>query len=224
MISPSGHRTRGQAITDILRAGILGGDFAPGERMQEESLARALDVSRTPVREALRVLAKEGLLDYAANRGYRVRAFSTRDLMIAFRVRAALEGLGCRLIAEQGLPAEARARLERLLAAGDQLLDAQPFDSVQKAQWRDMNRDFHLELLHLADSALLSRIARDARALPIVNAGSFHWYRDEDFRRSHDQHHMVFRALCDGDGEQAEWWMKQHILHASKIVKDRMPG
>lgn len=211
-------RTRSQTIAETLRGRILAGHYPPGERMQEVALADDLGVSRTPVREALRSLAEDGLLDYAANRGYRVREFSVRDIEIAFRARAAMEGLGCRLLAERGLGDEALATLQAILRRGDQLLADGHYRDDDFAPWRKMNRDFHVSLLKMADSALLAKIARDAQTIPIVNQGAFHYYSADDFRHSHYHHHMIVSALAAGDGERAEWWMKEHVMLAGARV------
>lgn len=217
-------KTRSQSIAETLRASILRGDYAAGERMQEVALAKSLGVSRTPVREALRSLAEDGLLEYAANRGYRVRGFSAQDIRIAFRVRGAMEGLGCRLLAERGLSTEELAALDGILARGDDLLARGDQQKDDFAAWRRMNRDFHIALLRLADSSLLEKIARDAQTIPIVNQGAFHWYRPEDFRHSHYHHHMIVDALRAGDGERAEHWMKEHIHQAYLIFQRHEPA
>lgn len=210
--------TRSQSVADQLREQILRGELAPGTRMQEVALAAALSVSRTPVREALRSLAEDGLLEYRPNRGYRVREFSAGDVLISFRVRAAMEGLGCRLLAERGLDDDELASLETLLQQGDALLASGDYQHDDHARWRDLNRRLHITLLKLADSALLNKIARDAQSLPIVNHGAFHWYQAQDFRRAHEQHHMIIKAIAEGDGERAEWWMREHIRAAGDIV------
>lgn len=217
-MSEQNTQTRSQSVADILRERILAGEFAPGTRMQEIALAEDLHVSRTPIREALRSLAEDGLLDYAANRGYRVRQFTARDIVISFRVRAAMEGLGCRLLAEQGLSEEQLQRLDAILRHGDELLASGDYAKDDYAAWRGLNSSFHIALLKFADSALLKKIARDAMTLPIVNHGAFHWYQPDDFRRSHEQHHMIVKSIREHDGERAEWWMREHIRAAGEIV------
>lgn len=218
MPSSSKSTTRSQNIAEILREKVLRGEFEAGARMQEIALAEQLGVSRTPVREALRSLAEDGLLDYAPNKGYRIRQFSRHDILISFRVRAAMEGLGCRMLAERGLTEEEQQRLQSILARGDELLTSRAFMENNHQAWNRMNRDFHVALLEMNKSKLLIKIARDAARLPIVNQGAFHWYSSHDFRHSHDQHHRIFDAIIKGDGERAEWWMREHIRMAEDIV------
>src|SRR5256886_4483475 len=95
----NGHQTR--AIVRI-REMILRGELGPGERVAEAPLAELLGMSRTPVRQALPVLAQEGLLTEHQTRGYVVRGFSTADVLDAIDLRGVLEGLAARRVAERG--------------------------------------------------------------------------------------------------------------------------
>jgi len=92
--------------TARLREMVLNGAFAPGERITESALATALGVSRTPVRVALSVLEREGLVSSEPNRGFRVEAYSIGDISDAIDVRGTLEGMAARLVAEGGLDEE----------------------------------------------------------------------------------------------------------------------
>src|SRR3954451_12870324 len=94
---------RSISAADRVRESILTGQFAPGERINEVHLSRALGVSRTPTRAALHALAAEGLVDYAHNRGFTVREFPMQAVLDAYQIRASLEGLACRLASERGL-------------------------------------------------------------------------------------------------------------------------
>ncbi|SMR00244.1 GntR family transcriptional regulator [Xanthomonas fragariae] len=85
-----------------LRELILCGTFAPGERITEAALAERLSISRTPIRQALPALCQEGLLVQAGSRGYAVRRFSQQESLDALAVRALMEGMAARAVAEQG--------------------------------------------------------------------------------------------------------------------------
>src|SRR5512139_3856426 len=85
-----------------IREMILRGKLAPGQRVAEAPLAEMLGMSRTPVRQALPLLAQEGLLMEHETRGYVVRAFTAADIIDAIDVRAALEGMAARRVAEKG--------------------------------------------------------------------------------------------------------------------------
>src|SRR5262245_38413223 len=115
-------KTRSQGVTETVHDWILTGAVSAGERLEEIPLAGRLGVSRTPVRAALVALGKEGLVDYQPTRGYVVRRFEVEEIFAAYEARAALEGLGCRLAAENGVPEDVGAKLQSCLAEGDQIL------------------------------------------------------------------------------------------------------
>src|SRR5262252_4091467 len=91
---------------DQLRERILGGEYAPGERLGEVELAAKLGVSRTPVREALRLLAAEGLVELTPNKGARVVEYPHTDLVYIFEIRARVEGLAARAAAQSASMAD----------------------------------------------------------------------------------------------------------------------
>ena len=78
-------------IADIVRERILKGEYVIGEKIKESSIAQELNVSRTPIREAFRMLEEEGLLDYLPNRGCYAKGFTKRDVSDIYTVREALE-------------------------------------------------------------------------------------------------------------------------------------
>ena len=90
--TPLVRATLPQAAAERLRALIVEGTLAPGTRLNERELSERLGLSRTPLREAFRLLAAEGLLDQLPNRGVQVAALSRDDVRQAFEVMAALEG------------------------------------------------------------------------------------------------------------------------------------
>lgn len=211
-------------VADTLRGMILRGEFAPEERMQEVALAERMRVSRTPIREALRILAEDGLLLYSPNRGYSVKRFSAEDIRVAFQVRAAMESIGVRLLAERGLEEKTRKKLEAVLADGDVLLARGRLPGEDLDAWRDMHRRFHVALILGTRSDLLIRVARDAQNIPVVNEGAFRWYAPEDFRRQHMLHHMIVDALLRRQPERAERLMQEHILEAGERVRRNAGG
>ena len=89
---------------DLIRQAILDGELPAGSRLKEDELAARLDVSRTPVREALRRLEAEGLVVHEAKRGAAVRAYSASELDDMYRLRAMLEGYAARRAAERMTP------------------------------------------------------------------------------------------------------------------------
>src|ERR1700746_3183455 len=104
-----------------IREMILQGELVPGQRVREVELAKKLGVSRTPVRESLPILAREGVLTQLDTRGFVVRAFTPREIMDGIDVRGVLEGLAARMLAEQGPPRRLIQSLHACMRGGDAL-------------------------------------------------------------------------------------------------------
>ncbi len=136
------------AAVESLRRLVASGDLRPGDRLVERPLAERLGVSRMPVREALRLLAREGLAEERATGGMAVRGLAPDDVEVLFRVRAALEDLIC----EQVVAHASDAALRRL----DHVLDRAEA-AVQRgdlADARALNAEFHVVLVELAGPVL----------------------------------------------------------------------
>ncbi len=109
----------GTQLADLLRARIVLGELETGVHLVEDQLAAQHDVSRGPVRDALRILQAEGLVE-PRRRGFHVRGISTHDIDELYEVREALEQLACRLaIAQQANLSDCRTRLDEMFAAAD---------------------------------------------------------------------------------------------------------
>lgn len=216
--------TRSINVTEILREQLLQGEFPPNTRLQETALAERMQVSRTPIRESLRVLAKDGLLDYAPNRGYSVRPFSLDDIVAAFRVRSVLEGLGCRLIAERGMSDNLKQSLLKTLDQGEELLQSGQLERGEYDEWREMNKDFHLAILMETENDLLVRFAKASRNIPIVFNGSFKWYTLRAFQRAQDHHQAIYSAMLNQQPDRADFMMQEHVMHAADILKQNLEG
>ena len=139
-----------QLVTARLRDDILSGALVPGERLVEEQLTRRFSISRAPLREALRLLGEQGLVEHRPRRGSRVTTYSDRDFDEMFAIRDALERFALSQVAD-------RPPHERDLAALDAALD----DMRSAASSADMltasqaHRAFHLALVALADNGQL---------------------------------------------------------------------
>ena len=144
-----------QAIVRI-REMILRGELAPGQRVAEAPLAELLGVSRTPVRQALPLLAQEGLLLEHETRGYVVRGFTAADIIDAIDLRAVLEGLVVRRVAEQGASKALLRELRACLTDGDAILGKRRVDESDEGAYAEMNERFHQLLLERVRAARCS--------------------------------------------------------------------
>lgn len=210
-------RSASAAATELIRAAVIDGRLAPGQRLKEEELARELGISRTPVREALLVLQTEGLLESAPNRGATVRTFEADDLDDLYQLRAVLEGFAARLAAAR-ISAEDLAALrdsnERFVRLRD---GGEIADLVRE------NVHFHDIVLAAAGSPRLSQLVRGVIQLPLVYR-SYFWYSPEQKLISEHYHRQLTAALAAGDAERAELVMKEHVLEARDFLVTRLRG
>jgi GntR family transcriptional regulator, vanillate catabolism transcriptional regulator len=212
-------QTLSQQVTDTLRDWILEGRFQPAERIEEETTARLIGVSRTPVREALANLANEGLIDRQPKRGYMVRVFELEDVLTAYEVRAMLEGLACRRAASRGLSTEQSERLLYCLREGDRILGKGYLDPEDHAPYQRMNVELHQILISASRNSWVSRFADQAGQIPYASGRLVLWDDHALILRSHGDHHRIVEAVIAGDAQRAEHLMREHVYYAGIILK-----
>jgi GntR family transcriptional regulator, trigonelline degradation regulator len=196
-------------LVDNLRQAILDHHFAPGQRLIERELVELTGVSRTSVREALRELAAEGLVQTIPNRGVVVAALDAEEAGQLYQVRSVLEGLAGRLFVENATEAERRAlhremaKIERLAERGQSILEAKDrFYEVLFAGGGNV-------ALHQTASSLHARV-RVLRSLSLSVPGR----AGETVRELHE----IMAAIDAGDAERAARACQQHVASAGAVV------
>jgi DNA-binding GntR family transcriptional regulator len=197
-------------VADLIRDGILEGRLRPGERLKEDMLAKELDVSRTPVREAIAMLQAEGLLEAHQHRGAEVRSYTPGELEEIYDLRSILEGYGARRAATRITQRE----LARLRASVERMEKLQPKDLEHLVQ---QNGIFHDTILQAADSQRLVTMVTQTRALPLIYQ-SYAWYTPAQLSLSLEYHRRVLSALERHDAEQAEYDMRHHLFNAREAL------
>jgi GntR family transcriptional regulator of vanillate catabolism len=207
-----------------IREMILRGDLRAGERLTEESLAERLGMSRTPIRQALPALAREGLLVVGETRGYIVRTFSARDVSDAIDLRGVLEGVAGRMVAERGAPPSLLRALRDCLDAGDVIFDRQEFADGDETRYAEINSEFHTLIVTAAGSKILSDALSANDRIPFAAAAAVAFDRmPADFmfdllRFAHRQHCMIVQALEARQGARVEALLREH----AQPVKDSL--
>jgi len=199
-----------------LREMILRGELAPGQRVAEAPVAERLGVSRTPVRQALPLLAQEGLLTEHETRGYVVRAFTPGDVLDAIDVRGVLEGVAARRVAERGASKGFIRELRACLHDGDVLLRKRRLESSDEAPYSDMNVRFHALILKEAGSQILAEALERNSRVPFAGPQALAFDKTNLERmydvlfQAHRQHHAIVEALERGESGRAEALMREH--------------
>jgi DNA-binding GntR family transcriptional regulator len=199
-------------LTDRLRSMIMEGELKPGEKVPERELTQRFGVSRTPVREAVKVLAAEGLVVLLQNRGAIVSKLTVAELEEVFPVLAALEGVAGELACRSASDAEIAA-VRRL---NDRMHEA--FEHSDRPAYFDINQKIHAAILAAARNATLSNqhqmVARRAnRARYQANLTVDRW------RQALDEHDAIMAALEARDGATLGRLMKEHMEHKLSSLK-----
>ena len=198
-------------VYDAIRLGIVDGTYPAGSRLGEADLAESLAVSRTPVREALRRLSSEGLIETLPNRGARVRSWSESEIVEVFELRALLEGRAANLAARNATP-ELVAELDALCTAME---EAAARDNLLEVA--SINRRFHLHLADMANSPLLSEMIASVSLFALA-LRTFEGYGHIRLAQSLSQHRELVNAIGVSDPMWAESVMRSHILSATHVL------
>jgi len=206
-------KTKQDYVYEQLNEAILSGRFKPGEHLVLEDLAEEFGTSRTPLREAIRRLQTEGLIDFAPHRGAVVADLSVEELIELYHIRAVLDGLAARLATGNLSDAE----LTELQSIYD---DTQrELDPSKPVRFEEFNRKFH-EIIYQSANApslyemiinLYTKTARH-RHLSLYSAG-----RIQDVLV---EHHRILQALVDRDAEMAERYAREHHENTAKALID----
>ena len=193
-----------------LRSRILSGELAPGDRLGEVELAEVMGMSRTPVREALRRLSSQGLVDVEQHKGARVTDWSDRELEQVFVLRAQLEGLACAGAARQATDDE----IEELAGIAEELgRHALPVETQDLAKVTELNSAFHAGLLRIAGSSTLAT-ALSGLVHRTVLSRTQHSFDEAAMRRSVSHHLEIVAALRARDADWAQSVMHSHLYSA----------
>ena len=197
-----------EVVFHTLRKAIIQGELQPGERLMEVTLANKLGVSRTPVREAIRMLELEGLVVMIPRKGAEVAKITVRDLKDALEVRMAIDSLSVKLACER-LDENDKTEIKQACVA---FREAVKSKNVQEGDER-----FHNTIYRASKNQKLITIAMNLREQ--VYRYRFEYVKDfsyhENLIREHDQ---ITEAILKGDVETAQKIMKEHIYNQEQIV------
>lgn len=198
-----------------VRDGIIEGRYRPSTRITEQEVAAAAGVSRTPVREALRRLHAEGLVDFTPNQGAMVTTWKAEDADEIFELRAMLESYGASRAAQRATAAQ----LEELR----RLAERQHQESINRDEGYlerigDLNNQFHRKLQEAAASARLARALAALLEAPLIMK-TFLNYTPDDLQRSAAHHLELVRAIEARDAEWAASVMRSHVLAARGTLR-----
>ncbi len=213
--APISRQSLHDELVQRLRSMVIEGDLTPGSRVPERVLCERFAVSRTPLREAMKVLASEGLLELTPHRGAVVPCLTLEDLEEVFPVLGALEGLAgelaCKHVTEEDL-AEVRALHYQMVLH---------YQRSELPEYFRLNQAIHEKIMAVAGNATLldqhrSLAGRVRRARYQANMSAGRW------KHAVEEHEEILKALTARDAERLGRILKQHLQNKCETVKEAL--
>ncbi len=205
------HKPLREMVYEELKMQILTGAIVPGTRMMEVDLAEEMGVSRTPIREAIRKLEKEGLVTIEPRRGAYASMISTQDMVEILEVRQDLEGLAAYFAASR-MTDEEMAELKEVAEAYNK--------AVREGNMQDMihhDTIFHRIIVDSCNNKILVNMVEQLQELVL----RFRYIYYDNFRRAEnmpEEHREILEAIASGDADHARWAADVHIDRLKQLV------
>ena len=206
------HKPLREIVYEELKRQIMVGEILPGTRMMEVELADEMGVSRTPVREAIRKMEKEGLVTIEPRRGAYASDISVQEMVDVLEVRQDLEGMAAALAAKKindDQKPELRALTDRYRKA---------IDSGNVAQIIELDEEFHEMIVGISGNKTLIQMVSKLQELAL----RFRYMYYEDFSRFRNQpteHEHITEAIISGDSDAARQLAEEHLSHLKAFVE-----
>ena len=207
------HRPLREIVYEVLKRQILVGEIAPGTRMMEVELAEDMGVSRTPVREAIRKLEKEGLVTIEPRRGAYASDISIKDMVDVLEVRQMLEGMAASMAAQKVTEEEKLDFVEANSAYKN---------AVKKGNIEEIIRYdelFHQLIVSYSGNKTLNQLLSQVQELAL----RFRYIYYDDFSRYENmpvEHEEIEEAIISGDTQKAKVVAEEHVERLKKFVID----
>jgi DNA-binding GntR family transcriptional regulator len=195
------------SITEMIEKGEIG----LGQKIEEVSLAESFGVSRTPIREALRILNKQGVVELVPHKGAFVRTFSIKEIEDIFQLLAILEGT-CAELAVSKMTPEDLKKIEKLHNDLERRYMANDHNAYKKA-----SNKLHRRLMEIAGNAAIIEAIEEFNQ-KIVIYRNRQLYEPDRLKKSIIAHRKLLDALLEKKGKKAKTAMKRHLLAVSKAV------
>ncbi|MEQ3552990.1 GntR family transcriptional regulator [Pseudonocardia nematodicida] len=202
-------KSRTAYVLERLKADLQQGVINPGDQLRQTAIAKRYGVSPTPVREALRVLAADGTIEYTSHRGATVRDFTPQMAQDLYRMRAELEGLACEVAVERMTDED----YATIVAANERLV-RETTAGADSATLSLLNKELHFSIYRCTSPVMVEGIqllwARFSPSVTLWSVGEFSRELDRD-------HVAILDALQRRDGPAARAAMHAHVMHAWEL-------
>lgn len=209
-----GSSSSGMVFEEIKKQ-IIAGEMLAGEHLIEAKLAERFNISRTPVREALRRLSEAGLVVFSRHQGVRVRKWTKDEILDSYEIREAMEAIA----AKRAASSLSEAQLSRLKALNEEMCLLVDSDDVDIERITQLNSEFHTIIIQSTNSLRLSSTLKGIVEIPLVRR-TFSRYTKIQLKRSVAHHAELIAAFEKKDGSWAASVMRCHIRSASYIIME----
>lgn len=203
---------------DTIREKIRQGEFVPGQRLIVADLTRILNVSPGPVREAIRRLTGEGLVEVQRNRGAIVRQLTAREVEDLFDLREVVEGLLARQAAKHIRESGHFEELEDIMARM-----AATRGSGDVAGYNELNHELHNAIYRISGNQRAAEIAQQL-AMPLYQFRLHHFMDVAMMNHSWREHEQIAGAILEGDAVNAERFMRMHVRNSGMMILESVPA
>lgn len=213
LLENTGHGSLGNKIFNVLRDKILNEEYEQGQKLNEVALSKELNISRTPIREALKQLELEGLVKSIPNKGVYVLGFSQRDIDDMLEIRYALEGLAIQFAIER-INDEEQAKIK-------EVYDLMEFyaEKGDQEKFNEINIAFHEAIYRCTQSKYFEQLLTDINYY--IHVTSRHSIRQPDRLISAAQEHReIYEAIVARDKELAKEKIQNHIRKTQMLVRN----
>lgn len=211
-MAPIERRALHEDLADQLRRAIIHGELRPGAKISEKVLCEQFGVSRTPVREALKILSTEGLVQLMQNRGASVTEVTWEDLQDAFPVMGALEALAGELACANGTDAQ----IERAKVLQTRMVSM--FKKGDLKGYFRVNEEIHQLILDASGNSTLPRLMRTV-SLQIRRARYMANLSKERWKQATEEHEEILAAWVARDSQRLGQLLKQHLANKLKALE-----
>jgi DNA-binding GntR family transcriptional regulator len=197
-----------EEVAELLRQRIFNRELEPGCWIDELKIAEAYGISRTPLREALKVLAAEGLVTMKVRRGAYVTEVSESDLADVYHLLGLLESDAASVVAQRAT----EVQLNQLRELHAQLVQTVQPDQIDREHFFQLNEQFHMLLLEIADNRWRNQMVADLRKVMKLNRHNS-LLKSGRIQESLNEHHALMEALNNRDSDLCKLRMQEHFTN-----------
>ncbi|MDY6820335.1 MAG: GntR family transcriptional regulator [Deferribacterota bacterium] len=205
--------TLSEKIANLIGKKILEGEYLPGKRITETEIAEKLGFSRTPIREALRILEREGFVEILPRRGAKVTTLKVSDIEEIFLLKYRLESLAMSLAIDHINEDD----LDYLNKLNEKLINLKNTENISSLI--DINSRFHSYIIEKSGNKRLSRILKDIQA-EFSRATAVSFNVKERINEVIEEHNDILNALKNGDKNKIEKVVEKHVYRGWQFIKN----